>query len=479
MKTLSTAIMIFASILSSLAQTPDYDIVLKNGRVIDPETGLDAVRNVGIRGNRIVEISSAPLSGKEVIDVSNLVVSPGFIDPHVHGMTNKEHEYQAHDGVTTALELEGGIEDIGTWLASQHNKTIINYGASACHPWARAELMYQTAQSKGNKELEHGSYKFNYMPVTPEEMDGSLVLLDKELKAGALGIGVPIGYYPGATREEIYNVYEFAAARKTMIFSHVREGKALAIQQVIADAATTGAALHIVHLNSMSLDEIGLTSRMIASAQKQGLDITTELYPYTAGSTSLESAIFDEGWQQRLGITYKDLQWVETGERLTEETFATYRKKGGVVILHSMRPEWIDTGLLSAVTMIGSDGMPYSRLAHPRTAGTYARILGVYVRERKVLTLMQALRKMTIMPAQRLETISPMMRLKGRLQVGADADITIFDPNTILDKATFEGGLKFSEGIHHVLVNGTFVVKGGKTIGNVFPGQPIYGKLKQ
>lgn len=479
MKTLSTAILIFAGVLSSLAQAPDYDIVLKNGRVIDPETGLDAVRNVGIRGNRIVEISATPLTGKEVIDVSNLVVSPGFIDPHVHGMTNKEHEYQAHDGVTTALELEGGIEDIGTWLASQHNKTIINYGASACHPWARAELMYQTAQSKGNKELERGSYKFNYLPVTTTEMEGSLALLDKELKAGAVGIGVPIGYYPGATREEIYNVYEFAAARKTMIFSHVREGKALAIQQVIADAATTGAALHIVHLNSMSLDEIGLTSRMIANAQKQGLDITTELYPYTAGSTSLESAIFDEGWQQRLGITYKDLQWVETGERLTEETFATYRKKGGVVILHSMRPEWIDTGLRSPVTMIGSDGMPYSRLAHPRTAGTYARILGVYVRERKTLTLMEALRKMTIMPAQRLETISPMMRLKGRLQVGADADITIFDPNTILDKATFEGGLKFSEGIHHVLVNGTFVVKGGKTIGNVFPGQPVYGKLKQ
>ena len=475
----SVLLVFFLSCLSASAQVADYDIVLKNGRVIDPETGLDAVRNVGIRGNRIVEISASPLSGKEVIDVSNLVVSPGFIDPHVHGMTNKEHEYQAHDGVTTALELESGIEDIGAWLASQHNKTIINYGASACHPWARAEQMYETAQANGNKDLERGSYKFNYLPVNATEMQAALDLLDKELKSGALGIGVPIGYYPGATREEVYNVYEFAAARKTMIFTHVREGKALAIQQAIADAATSGAALHIVHLNSMSLDEIGLTLRMIANAQKQKLDITTELYPYTAGSTSLESAIFDEGWQQRLGITYKDLQWVETGERLTEETFTSYRKKGGTIILHSMRPEWIEAGIRSPVTMIGSDGMPYSRLAHPRTAGTYARVLGVYVRERQALTLIEALRKMTIMPAQRLEAISPMMSRKGRLQVGADADITVFDPNTIIDKATFENGLKFSEGIHHVLVNGTFVVKGGKTIGNVFPGQPIYGKLKQ
>ncbi len=479
MKSINLLILLcFISFLAT-AQTTDYDIILKNGRVIDPETGLDAIRNVGIRGNRIVEISANPLTGKEVIDVSNLVVSPGFIDPHVHGMTNKEHEYQAHDGVTTALELESGIADYGTWLASQHNKSIVNYGASACHPWARSEVMYQTAQKTGNKELEKASNKFNYMPLKGAEMQPTLDLLKKELEAGGLGIGVPIGYYPGATREEVYNVYEFAAAHKTLVFTHVREGKALAIQQAIADAATNGTSLHIVHINSMALDEIGLAVRMVANAQKQGLDITTELYPYTAGSTSLESAIFDEGWQQRLGITYKDLQWVETGERLTEETFNSYRKKGGIIILHTMKSEWIEAGIKSPVTMIGSDGMPYSRLAHPRTAGTFARVLGVYVRERKALTLMEALRKMTIMPAQRLETISPMMHLKGRMQVGMDADITIFDPATIIDKATFEGGLKFSEGIHHVMVNGTFVVKGGKTLGNVFPGQPIYGKYKQ
>jgi len=462
----------------TFAQTVDYDIVLKNGRVIDPETGLDAVRNVGIRGNRIAEISANPLMGKEVIDVTNLVVSPGFIDPHVHGMTNKEHEYQVHDGVTTAMELEGGIEEIGKWLAFQRNKSIVNYGASACHRWARADVLYQAGQQAGNG-LEKGSSQFSYMPLGPSEMEASLELLDRELKSGALGIGVPIAYYPGATREEIFNVYEFAASRKTIIFSHVRDGKAVAIQQAIADAAANGTSLHIVHLNSSSLDEISLGLRMVTKAQQQGLDITTEVYPYTAASTSLESALFDEGWQQRLGITFKDLQWVETGERLSEATFEPYRKKGGVVIIHMMKPEWIETGLKSPITMVGSDGMRYSRLAHPRTAGTFSRILGVYVREQKVLTLMEALRKITIMPAQRLETISPMMRSKGRMQVGVDADITIFDPATIIDKATFEGGLKFSEGIHHVLVNGVFVVKAGKTQGNVFPGQPIYGKYKQ
>lgn len=465
--------------LCAFSQSTDYDIVLKNGRVMDPETGLDAIRNVGIRGGRIMEISANPLKGKEVIDVTNHIVSPGFIDLHVHGMTNKEHEYQAHDGVTTALELEGGKPNMAEWLASKQNQSVVNYGASASHPWARAELMDQAAKKAGNALPESEGYKYNYMALGPDEMQPMLDLLERELKAGALGIGVPIAYYPGANREEVFNVYEFAAKQKTMIFSHVREGKAIAVQQAIADAASNGTSLHIVHLNSVTLDEIGLALRMIGNAQKQGLDITTEVYPYTAASTSLESALFDEGWQQRLGITYKDLQWVETGERLNEDTFQKYRKQGGVVIIHSMKPEWIEAGVASPITTIGSDGMPYSRLAHPRTAGTFARVLGVYVRERKSLGLMDALAKMTIRPARRLEGIAPIMRGKGRLQVGADADITVFDPNTIIDKATFEGGLKFSEGIPYVLVNGTLVVKGGKTIGNVFPGQPIYGKYKR
>ena len=356
--------------LTGFTQTTEYDIVLKNGRVMDPETGLDAIRNVGIRGGKIAEISANPLKGKEVIDVTNHIVSPGFIDLHVHGMTNKEHEYQAHDGVTTALELEGGKANMADWLGSKQNQSVVNYGASASHPWARAELMSQAAKKAGNALPESESYKYNYMNLGSTEMQPMLDLLERELKAGALGIGVPIAYYPGANREEVFNVYEFAAKQKTMIFSHVREGKAIAVQQAIADAASNGTSLHIVHLNSVTLDEIGLALRMIGNAQKQGLDITTEVYPYTAASTSLESALFDEGWQQRLGITYKDLQWVETGERLTEATFADYRKKGGVVIIHSMKPEWIETGVASPITTIGSDGMPYSKLAHPRTAGT-------------------------------------------------------------------------------------------------------------
>jgi dihydroorotase len=250
------------------------------------------------------------------------------------------------------------------------------------------------------------------------------------------------------------------------------------IQEALSNAVLTGAPLHIVHLNSMALGNIGLALKMLEDAGKQGHRITSEVYPYTAASTALESAMFDPGWQQRLGISYGDLQWVATGERLTKETFEPYRKEGGTVIIHMMRPEWIETGLRGEGIAVASDGMMYAPLAHPRTAGTFTRVLGKYVREDQTLDLMTALAKMTLLPARILEDIAPVMKQKGRLQVGADADITIFDPATVRDKATFEKGLEFSEGIEYVLVNGVVVVREGNTVNNVFPGQPVYGKFK-
>jgi dihydroorotase len=189
--------------------------------------------------------------------------------------------------------------------------------------------------------------------------------------------------------------------------------------------------------------------------------------------------MFNDGWQQKMNISYGDLQWVATGERLTKETFEKYRKEGGVTILHSMKPEWIKKGIAAPGTMIASDGMPYAPLAHPRTAGTFCRVLGKYVREEKVIDLMTAIEKMSLLPAKRLETIAPSMKKKGRLQVNADADITVFDPATITDKATFEKGLAFSEGVEYVFVSGVMVLKNGKTIPNIFPGQPVYGKFKK
>ncbi len=502
---IAISLLIFATAVAAsiLFSAPDivkaqaqetYDIVLKGGRVIDPETGLDAVRNVGIRGDHIAEISSGLLAGKQVIDVSGLVVSPGFIDLHAHGQSNKANEYQAHDGVTTALELEGGMPFVREWIESRRGKAFINYGASAAQGeerWlamkkyaveaAEARKIIQTEGFDSPKlgPIAQKSAGARYESVSKEETEAMFRGLETELDAGALGIGVPVGYYPGATRGEMFDLYKFAAHKKTVIFTHVRDIDIASIQEAIADAAVNGTSLHIVHLNSMSLGEIGVSLAMVKAAQERGLDITTELYPYTAASTSLESTIFDEGWQKRMGITYGDLQWQDTGERLTEATFKEYRKKGGVVIIHLMKPEWIEEGIRAPFTIIASDGMPYAPGAHPRSAGTFSRVLGRYVREQKVLSLNDALAKMTIMPARRLETIAPAARSKGRLQVGADADITIFDPDTIIDKATFEKGLAFSEGVKYVIVNGAFVIRDGKTISDVLPGRPLMGMYRK
>ncbi|HKC36803.1 MAG TPA: amidohydrolase family protein, partial [Chitinophagaceae bacterium] len=461
------------------------------GRVIDPETKLDAIRNVGIINNRIAQISSEPLKGKETINVSGLVVAPGFIDMHVHGRSNTEQEYQMHDGVTTALELEWGIEHLGKWYASRQGKALINYGASVCWPFERFraldrykagvnELEQKTIKGESKIETLFNTIGPSYADIpTPEEKSKTLANIKSSLSEGGIGIGVPIGYLPKTKPDEMFSVYKLAGELNVLVFSHVRDPDIISIQEVIADAALTGAPLHIVHINSMALGQIQLALDMIQSAKKKGFDITTELYSYTAGSTLLQSAMFDDGWQEKMNISYSDLQWVATGERLTKETFESYRKTGGVVILHSMKPEWIKTGIASPGVMIASDGMPYAKLAHPRTAGTFSRVLGKYVREEKVIDLSTAIEKMTLLPAKRLEGIAPMMRFKGRIQVGADADITIFNPDTIIDKATFEKGLEFSAGIEYVIVNGSFVLRNGKTVNNVFPGQAVYGKFKK
>jgi dihydroorotase len=253
----------------------------------------------------------------------------------------------------------------------------------------------------------------------------------------------------------------------------------LSFQEAIANATVTRAPLHIVHINSMALGHMQMALDMIEAAKKRGVNISTEMYPYTAGSTLIQSAIFNEGWQERLDMSYKDLQWVLTGERLTKETFDKYRQNGGTVIVHNMQPEWLKIGMQNSSVMIASDGMPYSALAHPRTAGTFSRVLGKYVREDKLLDLNAAIAKMTLLPAKRLESIAPSMNQKGRIQVGADADITIFNADKIIDKASFDKGLAFSEGVEFVIVNGTLVLKNGKTVTGVFPGKAVVGKFKK
>jgi dihydroorotase len=464
------------------AQAP-FDVVIAGGRVMDPESGLDAVRHVGFRGGKIAAFSTAPLNGRVVLAAAGRVVAPGFIDLHAHGQSPESNEYQAHDGVTTALELEVGVPEVGRFLRARAGKALVNFGATANHGAMRTMSMREFAAERAAwQKSDDISFevlnKGRYASLKDAEEYTLLgATLERGLREGAMGLGLAPQYYPGATREEIFRVYQMAQRWKVPVFTHVRSMTPDAMQEAIANAAATGVPLHIVHVNSMSLGALPFVLDMIESARKRGLDITTEAYPYTAASTFIESAMFDDGWQERLGISYEDLQWTPTGERMTAETFAKFRKQGGFVIMHMMKPEWIRRAMASPFVMIASDGMPYSARAHPRSAGAFSRVLGLYVREEKILSLMDALGKMTILPARRLEAIAPQMKNKGRLRVGADADITVFDAASVRDMATFEKGLQFSAGIDHVLVNGVAVVRDGKTVPGVFPGQAVTGNF--
>jgi len=466
-------IWIVTAALAAAACAQTYDVVLTGGRVMDPESGLDAVRNVGIRGGKIAAISQRPLEGKTKVDVKGLVVAPGFIDLHSHGQDDENYRFKARDGVTTALEMEVGVSPVKPWYAAREGKALINFGASSGHIPARMAVMHDPGEFLPTGDAAHRK-------ATPVEMHEIEDLVKKGLDEGALGIGMGIAYVPSATHPEVLSIFRIAADRKTAAYVHTRSvgvaepgSTTESIEEVIAGAAITGASIHIVHITSMSLSQTGLALEMIDGARKRGLDVTTEAYPYTAGQTAIDSAMFDPGWQDRLSITYKDLQWVATGERLTAESFDRYRKSGGFVILHAIPEEAARQAIAYPGVMIASDGRIEQGKGHPRSAGTYARVLGHYVRDEKAMPLMTAIQKMTLLPAKRLESAAPQMAHKGRIKVGADADIAVFDAARVIDRATFEKPDQYSEGIPFVLVNGVFVVRDGQVVEGVKPGAGI------
>jgi N-acyl-D-aspartate/D-glutamate deacylase len=452
----------------ALLAAQNYDIVLKNGRVMDPESGLDAVRNVGITGKKITAISTRLMRGKTELDASGLVIAPGFIDLHSHGQTPEAYRFKAMDGVTTALELEVGVSPLSPWYAAREGKSLIHFGASSGHIPARMTVM-NDSNKIGLLPRDNAMNR----PATPEEQRTIEAIVQKGLDEGGLGMGMGITYTPTASPQEILNLFYLAAKFKRPVFVHMRSGNVIAsMQEVITDATAAGTGVHIVHLNSAAQLQTREALRLLDGVRARGLDVTTEAYPYTASMTEIASAAFN-GWEKQGPEYFASFLWPVTNERLTRESFERYRKQGGFVARFGNTEEMIQAILAHPQVMVASDGIIENGIGHPRAAGTFARVLGKYVREDKALTLMDAIRKSSLMPAKRLEAMSPQMREKGRVKVGADADLAIFDPNTVIDKATFEKPAQYSEGFRYVLVNGTFVVRDGKLQENATPGEGI------
>ncbi len=455
------------------AASAGFDLVIEGGRVMDPASGLDGIRNIGINQGTVRAITEEQLVGTTTIDARTMIVAPGFIDLHSHGQDAENYRYKAMDGVTTALELEVGVLDIDDWYAQRAGKSLINFGASAGHLAARMRVFGSAAKFLPDGDAAHS-------PANDSQIHQIEQHVEAALERGALAVGLGIAYTPGASRWEILEMFRAAARHGATCHVHMRhsgeqepQSAVTALEEVLAAASITGAPLHVVHVSSMGLGGTPRLLQMIGEARARGMDVSTECYPYTATMTLIQSAIYDEGWQEALGISFGDLQWVDTGERLTAESFTQYRKLGGRVIAHSMPEPMVRDTVANPLTTIASDGKLDHGKGHPRGSGTYARVLGRYVREQHALSMMDAIRKMTLMPAERLERRAPMMKNKGRLNVGADADIVVFDPQRVTDQSTYEEPAKYSTGIQHVLVAGIAVVKKGHLVNDVTPGRPI------
>ena len=450
--------------LAALLHAQSFDLVIVGGRVVDPESGLDGIRNIGISGRSITAISAEPLTGRATINAAGLVVSPGFIDLHAHGQTPETYRFQARDGVTTALELEVGTGDIERWYAERTPGRLINYGVSIGHIPVRMAVMHDPGAFLPTGPGAHKA-------ASADEIKEIVRRIEDGLSKGAVTIGAGFPYTPAATQEELLAVFRVAGRTRVPVHVHIRRGVS-GLQEALKLATQAKARLHVVHINSAGTTATPEMLDMIAKARAQGLDVTTECYPYTAGMTEIQSANLDE-YENATEDRVAELEWPRTGERLTRATFQKYRKMGGPVVIHANTEDMVNVAVKSPLTMIASDAYWENGTGHPRTSGTYSKVLGRYVRERGSLTLMDAIKKMTLMPATHLQDRVPAMRTKGRLRVGADADITIFDAAQIIDRSTYrEPGLP-PDGMRHVIVNGVPVVANGQVVEKIAPGQAV------
>jgi dihydroorotase len=454
-----------------VAEGHRFDVVIKGGRVMDPASGFDHIANVGIADGEVVAITEDEIAGRKTIDATDRVVAPGFIDILSYDPNDYGIWYKIGDGVTANLGMHGLNAEADDWFARFEGRSPAHFGGAWDHAYVRGILM----------EIGVGE------AASADQIKDLRARAEQGLKDGWMGIDFELEYAPGTSYEEVVTISKLAKKYNVPVFFHGRYSDVDepgtnfdTLDEILNTARDSGAAVHVEHINSTGGTFSMKRSLAVLEQAKseEGIDVTACTYPYNFWATSLASERFADGWQERFRIDYNDLAIPGTGERLTAQTFATYKSQRKIAAAFAIPEDDIRESLKSDLVMIGSDGILESRENnnHPRAAGTFARVLGRYVRDEKLISLADALSKMTIQPARRLQEQAPAMRRKGRLQVGSDADITIFNPATVKDKATLKHPNRYSEGIDWVMVMGTIVKSPKKFFKSRRPGLAVKGE---
>ncbi|MFH1074515.1 MAG: amidohydrolase family protein [Candidatus Firestonebacteria bacterium] len=471
-KFFSKTILLLIFICGILTAQEICDFALLNGRVMDPESNTEEVKNIGIRRGKIVYVGTKGVESKRSLDVSGLVVCPGFIDFLSYDQNGTGEYYKAADGVTTNLSMHGAsMANFRKLWVRTRGGLYLNQGGAVSQVRLRYSVGLMGAYDK----------------PTTEQVAKMCRLADAALANGALGLNFSFEYLPGTTAEEAIALAKVVKRYGALCTAHLRYSTMYekktnidAIFEAIDIARKTGVSFQINHINSTGgTFSMNTSLELIKKANDEGLDISMDMYPYNSWGTYLASARFDGNWQKRFNITYKDLQVANTSERLTEEKFKAIREmkrpdNNPLTVAYAIPEKEIITALKFPGMMIGSDTIvEIEKNNHPRGAGCYARLIQKYVNEEKVITLMEAVRMSSYLPAKRLENISSAMKNKGRIKAGADADLLVFDPDKVREKSTVEDPAQYSEGFDLVLVNGEIVKDKDGIRKGIFPGKPV------
>ena len=507
-KTLATfiCVVLVMGLGSTGASAQDYDLVINNGRVMDPETMYDDIANVGIKDGRIAVITKNAIKGKETIDATGHAVVPGFIDVHQHCVDPYIFRLMVRDGRTTIMDLESGAygPKVGEWYKAREGKTPINFGVSSSHEFARASVLdgFEDWEFYNTPDALRSRVKQGWSKTRPTLEQGNQILaeMDEGLRLGAIGVGSTLGYMrDGVSAREVFEIQKLAGSygRQTGLHFRGTPGNDVqetnGIQEMLANAAAMNAPAIAMHFNNPGYD---MVHELLVRMREQGYNVWGELYPYNAGSTALNATFLDpDYWVKAMGNKYEEtLLDVQTNTFYTQESREEMLKKDPTrpVVLYKMPESAVVEWLRLPGVAIASDGMPlvpwdglewdtpYEDLpnAHPRSAGAYAKAFRLG-RENNI-PLMQIVAMTSYNSANPLGKMGlKAMQVRGRMQEGMVADITIFDPETIRDNSTFEKGTIPSSGIPYVIVNGVIIMKDSDPIPGVNPGQAIRFPVEQ